>query len=129
MNLDKYQKNVFDWMAKCFQRKEALTLKQRAFRFLEEANELAQAAGVTREDAVRTVDYVYARPVGQIKQELGGVMVTACGVATAAGLSLATAGHLELRRCVENTEKIRAKDLRKPIQSATPFEDDTGEFQ
>jgi NTP pyrophosphatase (non-canonical NTP hydrolase) len=45
-------------------------------RFLEEALELAQAEGMTEEEARRVAAYVWGRPVGETGQEVGGVMVT-----------------------------------------------------
>ncbi len=43
--------------------------------------ELVQAVGTSREDALRLVEYVYTRPVGELRQEIGGVMVTLAALA------------------------------------------------
>lgn len=115
-----FQARVYDWMAKCFQRPDSMLPVQRSFRFIEEALELGQASGTSREEALQLVDYVYGRPPGVISQEIGGVMVTLSGLATSFGLSMEYAGNAELTRCDENTEKIRAKDLAKPQRSPLP---------
>lgn len=46
---------------------------ERGARVQEEANELGQAMGVPRETAHKIVEYVYDRPPGNPRQELGGV--------------------------------------------------------
>ncbi len=48
----------------------------RALRVLEEAAELAQACGVPAETAKQCVNVVYDRPVGDVTQEVGGVLMT-----------------------------------------------------
>src|SRR6185312_5264384 len=98
----------------------SLTPEQRSFRFLEEALELAQAVGTTREEALKLVDYVYSRPIGQVGQEIGGVMVTLAGVATVCAELVNSCAEDELARCIANTAKIRMKDLNKPERSPLP---------
>lgn len=115
-----WQARVFDWMKACFQGPEALRPEQRAFRFIEEALELAQAAGTSKADALRLVEYVYGRPRGLVSQEIGGVMVTLGGLATAFCVNMEYCADYELKRCIENTDKIRAKDLAKPQRSPLP---------
>jgi hypothetical protein len=114
------QRRVWTWMRACFTKPDAFTIEQRSFRFLEEANELAQACGTSREDAHRLVDYVYDRPPGEIEQEIGGVGVTLLGLAEASNLTAQIAIERELDRCIEKTEAIRAKDLAKPARSPLP---------
>jgi hypothetical protein len=115
-----FQGRVHQWMKDCFKRPDALFLEQRAFRFIEEALELAQAAGTSREDVLRLVQYVYDRPVGVISQEIGGVMVTLAALATSCYYIMDECGETELSRCVKNTDRIRAKDLVKPQRSPLP---------
>ena len=50
--------------------------EERATRFLEEAIELCQTLGVTKEQINIMLDYVYARPSGTLTEELTGVYVT-----------------------------------------------------
>jgi hypothetical protein len=118
--LTNFQRAVGRWMRECFRSETAMTIEQRGFRMLEEANELAQSCGVTQAEAHRLVDYVYSRPAGLIEQEVGGVMVTVAGLCEAANLTLEVAAERELGRCIKNTEKIREKDLAKPARSALP---------
>lgn len=59
----------------------SLNIQERAMRFLEEAIELAQAAGISYSDARRLVHYVFGRPKGEPGQELGGVGVTLLALA------------------------------------------------
>ncbi len=115
-----FQSRVFEWMRRCFVRPDGLARDQRAFRFIEEAIELVQAAGTSREDVNRLVGYVYSRPAGLVNQEIGGTMVTLAGLASSWDLDLNEAAELELKRCEAKTEKIRAKDLAKPQRSPLP---------
>lgn len=120
MNFDKFQERVFVWMKKCFERVDALTLRVRAFRFTEEALELSQAAGVTKEEVLTLVEYTYGRPAGKLTQELGGVAVTLVGVATAAGHKVSRFALEEIARCETNTDAIREKDRNKPDLGPLP---------
>lgn len=70
------QNRVSVWMNKVFTRDIADSPRQRMQRFLEEAIEWFQAEGMTKDDALALVDYVYGRPTGRPKQEIGGVAVT-----------------------------------------------------
>lgn len=63
------------------------SVRQRALRMFEEAVELAQAAGNDPAQLHRLIDYVYARPVGTVESELGGVGVCLLALAAAANLS------------------------------------------
>lgn len=92
------------WVADAFGAEQAQSIPQRGVRLLEESDEAAQAAGVTREMAHRLVDYVWDRPVGKLNQELGGVGVTTLALASAAGLSADAAE-------VEEIQRIQAKPL------------------
>lgn len=115
-----FQDRVLLWMRNCFVRSDAMDPVHRSFRFTEEALEFAQATGCSQDDAHRLVDYVYNRPVGEASQEGGGVMVTLAALLTSLGLNLNECGEGELERCIENTDRIRAKDLAKPERSPLP---------
>jgi hypothetical protein len=110
-----YQTRVRQWVIKCFGQKIADDMVERSFRFLEEALELVQSVGCTKEQALTLVDYVYNRENGKTPQEIGGVMVTLNAFASAAGLSTMDEGERELMR-VDNIEiirKIRKKQASK----------------
>lgn len=71
-----YQDRVGSWVGECFPAAAQDDVTERTHRFLEEALELVQASGCTKEEARLMIDYVFDRPVGAQDQEVGGVMVT-----------------------------------------------------
>jgi hypothetical protein len=89
-------------------------------RFLEEALELAQASGCSREDAHRLVDYVFSRNIGQAELEAGGVMVTLAALCSACGIDMDQAANRELERNWSRIEAIRQKQTRKRVGSPLP---------
>ena len=80
--------------------------------------ELCQSLGMSDGDALQLVDYVYGRPKGEPKQEVGGTLVTLAFLCEQAGLDMGACGEAEYNRI--NTPAmmgaIRAKDARKPLQ-------------
>lgn len=111
-----YQERVMNWMRVCFTQDVWDNATERNFRFFEEAAELVQARGLTRELAHRLVDYVYDRPVGEPYQEVGGVMVTLASLCEVAELDMQECAELELDRInqPEIIEKVRSKQKAKP---------------
>jgi hypothetical protein len=95
-------------------------VSERSHRFLEEAIELAQASGCTKEDARLLVEYVFDRPKGTQEQEVGGVMVTLAALCSALKLKMDDAGDKELARNWERIEAIRRKQASKPAGSPLP---------
>lgn len=107
-------KTVFgsDWLA---------SKEERGCRVLEETIELAQAMGVSRDQAHMLVDQVYNKPTGEIRQELGGVMHTllichaSCNI-NASETILATMKDVWQRERIETIRKkqhgkVRATNL------------------
>ena len=92
------QKRVFDWCATVFGA-ASTGVPQRTRRFLEEAVELAQSTGMTEEDALKMVRFVYARPTGEPSQEIGGTMVTLMSLSTALQVEVWPCLETELARC------------------------------
>nr|WP_295465288.1 hypothetical protein [Mesorhizobium sp.] len=115
-----FQARVAPWLLACFGEAIARDRQERSHRFLEEAIELVQAAGCTASEAHQLVDYVFARPVGEMDQEIGGVMVTLAAFCLAHGHDMAEAGERELARVWTKIEKIRAKQAAKPKHSPLP---------
>jgi len=117
-----FQKRVAVWMAACFPPEVVNDSVERGFRFYEEATELLQASGISREECHNLVDYVFNRPVGKAEQELGGVLITLHAFASTHNLDVAKAGEGELDRVWQNIDKIRSKHFSKPpsIRSALP---------
>lgn len=117
-----FQARVAEWMMVCFNAEIAADKPTRNFRFLEEAVELVQACGMTKDEVLKLVDYVYGRPDGEPFQEVGGVLVTLATLCSAQGVNMDSAGDTELERIwsPEIMEKIRAKQRTKPNHSPLP---------
>ncbi len=109
-----FQSDVFDWVCACFGRETARDLDERSRRFLEEALELVQACGTTREECLQLIDYVYARSPGVVAQEVGGAYTTLYALCSALGLDLRESGRRELKRMWAVIDLIRAKRAGKP---------------
>ena len=115
-----FQQRVAEWLAACFPESVCADREERTYRFLEEALELAQASGCSREDAYRLVDYVFSRSVGRPALEVGGVMVTLAGLCAAIGIDMNDAANRELKRNWLRTGSIRRKQANKPVRSPLP---------
>jgi hypothetical protein len=115
-----FQQRVAAWLTECFGVEAASDRAERAHRFLEEALELAQAAGCSRDEAIALVEYVFSRPPGGFESEVGGTLVTLSGLCTAHAVSLTGCGETELQRNEARTHHIRQKWARKPAGSPLP---------
>lgn len=120
MSITSFQKRVESWLRACFPIVVWSNRAERTHRFLEEALELAQANGCSREDALALIDYVYARPIGTPDLEVGGVMVTLAALCSASEINMDEAGNGELKRNWDRIEIIRAKQAAKPHGSPLP---------
>lgn len=89
--------------------------QERNQRFLEEALELVQSLDMDRETAHKLVNYIFDRPKGEPKQELGGVMNTLAILSETNSMSMWEAAEEELTRCWNNIEKIKDKQKLKPV--------------
>lgn len=107
------QQRVADWVTAVGLNKDK---QERAFRFVEEALELAQACGVTLEELNLLIHYTYGRPVGEVHQEVSGVGITLMALGTAHGLDVLGEIHTELDRVSDPVimAKIHAKALAAP---------------
>lgn len=115
-----YQKQVANWAIKCFGLELVKNKFERAYRFLEEALELAQALGVSKRDVLKLVDYVYGRPVGNPKQEVGGVMTTLGVLCEVNDIDMNLEAEKELERIWGKIPEIQAKNAAKPTGSPLP---------
>lgn len=115
-----FQSRVQPWLLACFGETIAGDRKERNHRLLEEALELVQACGCTRSEARQLVDYVFGRPPGEPRQEVGGVMVTLAALCLAHDLDMHQAGEGELVRVWARIDAIRAKQAAKPAHSPLP---------
>ena len=117
---DSFQARVHPWMMECFGAMIAGDRDERNHRFLEEALELVQSTGCTQSEAHQLVDYVYGRPVGEVGQEVGGVMVTLAALCLANHRDMHADGEAELSRIWGKVAEIRAKQAAKPKHSPLP---------
>lgn len=95
---DVRQQAVMEWAKAAFGHHEATNIKQRATRLLEEALELFQAVECPKELAQKSVDVVYSRPPGHIRQEIGGVSITLLVLCEAVGIKARHAEIIEWER-------------------------------
>lgn len=115
-----FQTRVDEWMLQCFGEEISADKEERCFRFLEESLELVQSAGCTAEDAHKLVDYVFGRPVGEMVQEIGGVMVTLAAFCNTFSQSIIGSQEAELSRVWTKIDQIREKQAKKPQRSPLP---------
>ncbi|MFM0165704.1 hypothetical protein PQR39_35410 [Paraburkholderia sediminicola] len=115
-----FQFRVQPWMLACFGAEISADREERNHRFYEEATEAVQANGMTCSEAHQLVDYTYGRPIGELHQEIGGVMVTLAALCLASGVGMHEAAETELARVWTKVEQIRAKQAAKPKHSALP---------
>jgi|APLak6261669087_1056070.scaffolds.fasta_scaffold03447_2 NTP pyrophosphatase (non-canonical NTP hydrolase) len=78
---DSRQRAILDWANSTFGTATASNTEERIRRLIEEALELAQAVGLEKRAVQSLTDYVYSRPVGNVKQEIGQVGVALLGLA------------------------------------------------
>lgn len=114
------QTRVDEWIWHCFGEAIRGDKAERNHRFIEEALELVQAAGCTASEAHQLVDYVFSRPIGDVKQEVGGVMNTRAALCNIHDIDLDAAAETELRRVWTKSDQIRAKQAAKPKHSPLP---------
>lgn len=119
-----FQKYCWDWLTPAFgQDSKALELAsspwERGNRALEEMLELCQTneVGMTEEQAIRMVRYVFNRSKGEVRQEIGGTAVTFASLCQALGYDMLQEGWREIQRCYrpEVMEKIRQKQVSKDL--------------
>lgn len=115
-----FQARVQPWMLACFGAEIAADREERGDRLLEEVFELLQSGGYDPARVLPLRNYVWNRPAGEPRQEMGGVMVTAAAYALAHGLDMHEAGEAELARIWTKVDAIRAKQAAKPTGSALP---------
>jgi hypothetical protein len=108
-----FQYRVGTWVVKCFGVDVGYDKIERNQRFLEESLELVQSLGCSRSEAHQLVDYVFGRPLGEPKQEVGGVMVTLAALCNANEIDIENASEEELARIWTVIDKIREKQKKK----------------
>lgn len=91
--------------------------QERGLRFLEEAIELVQAVGIMRSDVREMVDHVYDKPVGSVRSEIAGSMITLAVLADALGYDLQDASMEELARIEREIGVIRERHFKKKLRA------------
>lgn len=104
------QHQVMRWCRETFG-DELSTVRARAMRFLEEAIEACQAAGVESAAAEQLLAHVYARPAGDVAREIGACGVSLLAFAEASGVDADVAEACEFRRVreVDHTASLARK--------------------
>lgn len=107
-----FQVKVAAWLRACFPDTASTPLVVRVDRFMEEAIELVQSLGYPRERVDVLLDYVYARPAGDDRQEVGGVLITLAALCETSALDMDACGRGELARVStpEKMARLRAKN-------------------
>lgn len=114
MRLEDLQDETDKWAVKCFGIDIASDKNERNHRFLEEAIELVQSTGCTKEEAFDLVDYVFNRPIGIPFQETGGVLISLAALCNAHDINMGDAAATGLDENWYRIEKIREKQKNKP---------------
>ena len=112
--LDTLTPGMAIWVIRTFGEGAQKSRRERAFRFVEEALELAQACGLSHGDVANVGDYVYSRPMGNLSQEVGGVMLTLGPLAENLNISLWDAAMNAFVDCTKSAEQIKKKHWSKP---------------
>lgn len=135
--LDARQRVVIEWGERCFGTDHMRDRIVRAARFFEEAAELVQSVGLSRDHAMRAFDHVYSRPAGTPAQEAGGVANTLMALCGALDLSFDECQTAEIERCLakdpehfarRNEAKLREVDnlpapVPSPVIATEPIQD------
>lgn len=142
MNYRSYVQGLIGQKAELAFGKASMEIPERAKRCGEEAIELMQAAGVSLEDAMKLLVYVYGRPKGEISQEVGGVCVTLLALAHAMGYDLEWLEQQEVTRFLLKDisywkERVKAKaaagvatygDVPSPSRTTSPVPPSSNEY-
>jgi hypothetical protein len=118
------QARVVAWGRSTFGESFVTDVPERALRATEEVLELAQACGLDAATLHRLVDYVFARPVGEASQEIGGCMVTLYATALALGVDADAALETELAR-IQQPEVVERCRRRQDEKRAALVTGDT----
>lgn len=112
--LDALQRVVGHWVVRYIGPDLLIDRRERALRVLEEAIELAQAEGLSRDSVARLSDRAFSRPAGEPRSEAAGVLVTLLAWAVGAQVSLWDEAIREVRRIHRlPPEAVRLKQAEK----------------
>jgi hypothetical protein len=120
------QEIVGDWALRCFGSRSFNSLPERARRVLEEAIELAQASGLSIEDGLNLMQYVYRRPIGELSQELAGVGSTLLVLAESQKIDLKAVISADIQRVLELPEEYFKERLARKVAAGMAISDTEG---
>jgi hypothetical protein len=97
-------------------------IAERRDRFCEEALEVAQATGMTREEAHQLVDYTFGRPVGEPQKEIGAAALTLASLCVVGGWDMAACAEADLAQLQtpEKISNVRAKRAKRHGRGPLP---------
>lgn len=98
-----------DWAERCFGRDHVTNLQIRGIRSVEELVELCQALRIEKDTLHKVIDTVYARPVGDADQEIGGSLLTLFVLCEAMGKDPEELFEREVRRVLKKSPEHFAK--------------------
>ena len=112
--IDEAQREVRKWVTLTFGPQYLNNPRERAFRVLEEAAELAQSLGLTEFEAYQTIKQVFVKPVElNVGKELAGTFVCTLAAACVDLRSLDLEYNIEREWRWNNQELIRQKHAKK----------------
>lgn len=118
-----FQQRVAVWCNMVFGSKVANDRVIRNYRFIEEALELVQSLGMSKQEVLDQVHYVFGRNIGEPDNEIGGVMITLAQLATVNNLDIDTCRVKEFVRIIdpEVVEHIKEKEAQKITKTGQEF--------
>jgi len=115
LNFNVAAAETWNWLTKTFPREVCFSKEERGLRLLEEALELAQATGVNAEKAQQLLAGVYARPAGNVTEEVGDVLNTLLALSARYKIDLTGQHEKTLKRNWDNKAVIAQKWNKKII--------------
>ncbi len=112
------QREVEDWVFSTLGSDSLDNTKERLYRFIEEAFELAQALDLSKEDVLKLADQVYEKPKEQEpSKEFSGVLSTLMALASNQQVKLGDAYVANVQYRWANVQAIRAKQAQKKVRA------------
>ena len=108
-------KIAHDWAVRMFGVPLVKNRAERGLRVAEEAIELAQSLGISKEKMQRLVDIIYDKEPGHFFQEMGGVANTLAVLAEETGYTLENILEVEVRRVLNHPPELFMERMRKKI--------------
>jgi hypothetical protein len=102
------------WMIECYPTEIIDDPKEALRRFAEESFEMMQSLGMTKEEVLFMLDYVYVREKGEPSQEAAGALNCLVTLCNQQKIDLGQTAMADLTYCWENVSQIRDKNALKP---------------